>query len=131
VHDLPANGATPQPVLVGDGGLIVLAAGGAMSRAALDAPELLDVDMDQLAGPLALIALGRLEPRRPSVPIPIRVRVPDTVDSGMAGVSAISGPVSRNRRSAAIASTRRSQVRLATVAGAEDRSSSPNSRSAR
>jgi hypothetical protein len=36
--------------------------------------------------------------------------------------SAISAPVIRNRRSAAIASTRRSQVRFATVAAAEERS---------
>ncbi len=57
--------------------------------------------------------------------------MPDTVESGMRSVSAISGPVNRNRRNAAIAATRRSQVRLATVLGAELRSSKPHSRSAR
>jgi hypothetical protein len=34
----------------------------AFAGAALDAPELFDVDVDQLARPLTLIALGRLEP---------------------------------------------------------------------
>jgi hypothetical protein len=35
----------------------------ALARAALDAPELLDVDVDQLAGPLALVALRGLAPQ--------------------------------------------------------------------
>jgi hypothetical protein len=49
----------------------------------------------------------------------------------MASVSAISGPLNRSRRNAAMACTRRSQVRLAILAGVEDRSSSPSSPSAR
>jgi hypothetical protein len=49
----------------------------------------------------------------------------ETVDSAMSSTSAISAAVIRSRLSAAIACTRRSSVRLATVAGAEDRSSSP------
>ena len=57
--------------------------------------------------------------------------MPETVESGIPSASAISGPVNRNRRNAAIAWIRRSQVRLATVAGAEERSSSPSSPSAR
>ena len=57
--------------------------------------------------------------------------MPDTVESGMASVSAISGPVKRSLRSAAIAWTRCSQVRLATVAGVDGRSSNPSSPSAR
>jgi hypothetical protein len=65
------------------------------------------------------------------LPIPIRVRIPDTVDSGMASVSAISGPVKRSRRNAAMTCTRRSLVRLATVAGVEGRSNSPSSPSRR
>jgi len=44
-----------------------------------DLAELLDVDVDQLAGPGALIALRGSIPRRPSLPIPIRVRIPETV----------------------------------------------------
>jgi hypothetical protein len=60
--------------------------------------------------------------------MPILVRIPDTVDSGIASSSAISGPVNLTRRNAAIASTRRSQVRLATRCGAELRSNKPNSR---
>ena len=44
--------------------------------------------------------------------------MPDTVDSGIPSSSAISGPVNRNRLTAAIASIRRSQVRLATTCGA-------------
>src|SRR3954471_4147646 len=70
-------------------------------------------------------------PKRPSLPIPIRVRIPDTVDSAIPSVSAISGPVNRNRLRAAIASTRRSQVRFATNLGAEGRSKRPPSPSTR
>ena len=40
------------------------------------------------------------------MPIPIRVRIPDTVESAIPSTSAISGPVNRSRRSAAIAWTR-------------------------
>ena len=58
------------------------AAGHALARAALDASELLDVDVDQLARPLALVADGGLQAQRPSLPIPSRVRIPDTVESG-------------------------------------------------
>ena len=60
------------------------------------------------------------------MPIPIFVRIPDTVECAIARTSAISAPVIRRRRSAAIASTRRSSVRLATVAGADERSSRPS-----
>jgi hypothetical protein len=49
----------------------------------------------------------------------------------LSSTSAISAPVIRTRRSAAIASTRPSSVRLATVVGAEQRSSRPSSPSAR
>jgi hypothetical protein len=49
----------------------------------------------------------------------------------MASVSAISGPVNRSRRSAAIASIRPSHVRLAIVTGVDGRSSSPHSPSSR
>ena len=45
--------------------------------------------------------------------------------------SAISAPVNRSRRSAAIASIRRASVRLATTTGADERSSSPAGPSSR
>jgi hypothetical protein len=50
----------------------VLAAGHPVSGAALDAPELFDVDVDQLARPLALIALDALhaQPAQPAHPDP-------------------------------------------------------------
>ena len=41
-----------------------------MPRAALDPAELLDVDVDQLAGPLALVAAGGLEPKQAQPPQP-------------------------------------------------------------
>ena len=49
----------------------------------------------------------------------------------MSSSSAISGPLKRSRRNAAIASTRDSGVRLATSPGAEERSSSPDSEASR
>jgi hypothetical protein len=49
----------------------------------------------------------------------------------MFSVSAISGPVKRNRRNAAIASTRSAGVWFGELAGADDRSSKPGSPSAR
>ena len=68
--------------------------------------------MEQLARPLALVAVGGLERLQPqSLPSPIRVKIPETVESGIASVSAISAPVIRNRRNAAIAATRSSPVR--------------------
>jgi hypothetical protein len=59
------------------------------------------------------------------------VGIPDTVESGRSCASAISGPVIRNRRNAAIAATVCSPVRFATRIGAELRSSSPASPSER
>ena len=49
-------------VLVDEDRVVVLAqpVADAFAGAALDAPELFDVDVDQLSGPLALIALSRL-----------------------------------------------------------------------
>jgi hypothetical protein len=51
--------------------------------------------------------------------------MPDTVESAIPSSSAISAPVNRSRRSAAIASILRSSVRLATTVAAEERSTSP------
>src|SRR4051812_41644485 len=90
-----------------------------------DSPELLDVDVDQLAPPGALVALGGLHPHPAKLAHPDRREDPRDRRDAIPSSSAISAPVKRSRRSAAIASTRRSSVRLATTAGAEDRSSSP------
>jgi hypothetical protein len=57
--------------------------------------------------------------------------MPETVESGRSSTSAISGPVNRNRRNAAIASITCSSQRLATTFGAEERSNNPSSPSAR
>jgi hypothetical protein len=88
----------------------------AVPGAALDASELFDVDVDRLARMAALVAVRRL---------------PDTVESGMPSTSALCAPVIRNRRSAAIACTRRSSVRVGCRMGVEERSSSPGSPPAR
>jgi hypothetical protein len=57
--------------------------------------------------------------------------MPETVESAMSSSSAISGPLKRSRRNAAIASIRRSSVRLLTSRGAELRSNKPHSKLAR
>jgi hypothetical protein len=51
-------------------------------------------------------------PSRESLPSPIRVRIPDTVESAIPSVSAISWPVKRSRLRQAIASSRSSGVRF-------------------
>jgi len=53
------------------------APGDPFARAALDAPELLDVDVDELARPAAFVAvdrLGGLEPRALAEPLPLPAR---------------------------------------------------------
>src|SRR5215216_4197603 len=84
-------------VAVGEGPVVVLAqpVADALSGAALDAAKPLDVDVDQLAGAGTLVAAGGLEAETPSLPIPMRVRMPETVESAMPSNSAISGPVKR------------------------------------
>jgi hypothetical protein len=57
--------------------------------------------------------------------------MPDTVESAIPNSSAISAPVNRNLRNAAIASIRRPSVRFATRSGAELRSNKPLSPQAR
>src|SRR4051794_6185590 len=61
----------------------------------------------------------------------IELKIPDTVDNAIPSTSAISGPVIRNRRSAAMHAIRVSSVLLATALGAEERSTKPSSPSAR
>ena len=61
MYAFPADLATPVAGGVGAGRIAAPAAGNAMAGAALDASELFDVDVDELARALALVALGRLE----------------------------------------------------------------------
>ena len=84
----------------------------AFPSAALNPAQLLDVEVDELAGPLVLVADGRIE-------------------SAIPNASAISTAVKRSRRSARIASTRSAGVRFQTRRGADDRSESPDSPSSR
>src|SRR3954447_19542918 len=60
-YSQPAPAATDTGE-VGERPAVVLVAGHAMTSAARDPAEFLDVDVDQLARPLAFIALGLLEP---------------------------------------------------------------------
>jgi hypothetical protein len=97
-----------------------------------DPAELLDLDVDELARPLPLVPVRRLERLQPpELPSPIRVKLPDTVEAGIANLSAISAPVIRNRRREAITATRAWSVRNGTEAGAEQRSARPCSPSSR
>src|ERR671929_200054 len=73
VDVLPAGLAAALAGGVGLGRVVAALAGHAVPGAVLDAPELLDVDVDQLAGMAALVAvgrLGRLEPRELAQPDP-------------------------------------------------------------
>jgi hypothetical protein len=82
-------------------------------------------------GRLCSYRTGCSRPSRARRPSPSRVRIPETVDSAIASVSAISAAVKRNLRSATIISIRSAGVRLATRRGAEERSSRPDSPSSR
>ena len=103
-----------------------------MLRAAPDAPagaaddpaELLDIDVDELARAGALVAAGRLEPEAAEAAQPNRVRIPETVESAIPSVSAISAAVMRSPRSARSPPPVRPAVRFATRLGAEERSNS-------
>jgi len=68
---------------------------------------------------------------RQSLPSPIRVKIPETVETGIASVSAISAPVIRNRRNEAMTATRASSVRNGTDESVEQRSTRPCSPSPR
>ena len=81
----------------------------------LDATELLDVDVDELARSLTLIAIGWLERlQRLRLPSPIRSSTAETVESGISSSSLISAAVIRTRLSVAIAAMRSSLVRRGT-----------------
>ena len=70
-----------------------------VAGAALDAPEFLDIDMDQPVRTLTFAVLSRLEPEAARAPYPVCVSTPDTVEVAMPSSSAISGPVNRSRLS--------------------------------
>jgi hypothetical protein len=106
-------------------------AGDAMADA-VDPAQFLDVEVDELAGSLPLVAVGWLSgSSRLSRPSPIRVSTAEVVLSGIRSTSLISAAVIRIRRSAAIAAIRSSGVRCGITLGAELRSSSPRLPSAR
>ena len=69
----------------------------ALAGAALDPAELLDIEMDELARPGALVADRLLEPdpAEPAHPA-AGLRTTETVESGIASVSAISAAVIRS-----------------------------------
>ena len=68
-----------------------------------------------------------VHPKRPSLPIPMRLSTPDMVETGISSSSAISGLLNRNRRNAVIAATRSALVWRAWRLGAELRSHKPPS----
>jgi hypothetical protein len=96
-----------------------------------DPAELLDVDVQELSRACVLVPDRLLEPDPPKPAHPCRFKITETVESAIPSSSAISAAVIRNRRRAAIASTRSAGVRLATRLGADERSSKPRSPSER
>ena len=100
------------------------AATNALAGAAFDPTELLDVDVQELARPRALVPERLLEAKPSELAHPDPGQDPETVESAIPSVSAISAAVKRSRRSFAIASTHSGAVRLATGRGAEERSTS-------
>jgi hypothetical protein len=98
----------------------------------VEAGELLDVDVQELAGACALIALGRLQRLEPrALASPIRFRIAETIESGVRRASAISAAVIRSRRSSSIARTRSAGVRRGIRLGGKERSRRPWHPSAR
>jgi hypothetical protein len=96
-----------------------------------EAAELLDVDVDELAGTLALVAVGRLRRLETAALAETDPLAPGRdVESARPSTSAISAAVIRSRRRAVIASIERSGVRWGIRFGAEERSSRPPSPSA-
>jgi hypothetical protein len=93
-----------------------------------DPAQLLDVEVDELARTLALVAVsGSGGSSRDSLPSPIRLSQPDTVESAIERHSAISADVIRSRRSASLAATRSAANRAGLLRGAELRSNRPSS----
>src|SRR5215210_602706 len=79
VHVVPARGPAARAGLVSKARRVVPAAGHAVTGAAADASELLDVDVDQLPGPLALVTPRGLHSQPAEAAHPDRVRTPETV----------------------------------------------------
>ncbi len=66
VHELPADCLADSPLGIGPLRLVTTAfACDAVPGALVNPAELLDVDMDQLPGPLAFVALGWLQSETP------------------------------------------------------------------
>jgi hypothetical protein len=63
VHELPAG--DPDTLAVASGLLLAGAFAGDAMTSTADPPELFDVEMDELAGMLALVAVGRLKRVQP------------------------------------------------------------------
>src|SRR5215216_3241864 len=106
VDELPADRVATDPGAVGLLAVIGAAAATAdpLAGASLDPPQLLDVDVDQLARALALVAGGSGGARELRLPRPIRASHLETVESAIPSTSAISAAVIRSRLSASIAS---------------------------
>jgi len=128
VHALPPDLLACNTLGVGPGGCPTLAApGDPLARPALDAPELLDVDVDELARPAAFVAVDRLGgSSRERLPSPSRLSTIETVESGMARRSEISAAVNRSWRSSQIAVTRSAGVLAGTRRGTGRRSTRPD-----
>ena len=93
-----------------------------------DPAELLDVDVDQLAGMRGARSgwAARAAPAAQSLPSPIRSRTAETVESAIARHSAISAPVIRSRRSASIDLDQLARrCGAGSTCGAEERSNKP------
>jgi hypothetical protein len=91
-----------------------------------DPPELLDVNVQQLAGMATLVAVRRLPRLEPAqLAQTMRSSTAETVETASDKQKAISAAVIRSRRNVTITSTSSSGVRCGIDRGADDRSSSP------
>jgi hypothetical protein len=94
----------------------------------VDAPDLLDVDVDELARPRALERFsGSSASRRAKRPLPWRRRTVLTVECAIPSTSAIWAAVMRSSRSERIARSRSGLVLWGTRRGREGRSASSRS----
>ena len=131
VDELPADGPARGPARTSVG-VVVLAAGHSVPSAALDAAELLDVDVrarrdwrTHSAPPVRAPAASACRARSGS-------GCPAQSSAGIERTSEISAPVIRQpRRRSAINCTRSSGVTLGELRGRDERSSRPSSPSAR
>src|SRR5436190_1079821 len=90
-----------------------------------DTPKLLGIEMDQLAGPLALVSYHRrLRVERGQLAQTEPAQVAPTVETGMLSCRAIAGPLIRCRRKSSISPTRSVPMRCLQHCGAELRSAS-------